>query len=78
MNRLAGALIAYAVLGILTLLTITDSRVRSVTLLILGLFAVKSVLRRKDVMHPDDGEELEPGASGESQRPVADGRFEPM
>ena len=51
MNRLVGALIAYAVLGILTWMTISDSRIRGATLLILGLFAVKSWLRREDVMH---------------------------
>ena len=51
MNRLAGALIAYAVLGILTVLTISDSRIRGVTLLILALFAAKSWIRRKDAMH---------------------------
>ena len=55
MNRLAGALIAYVVLGILTWLTITDSRIRGVTLAILVLFAAKSWLRRNDVMHPDKG-----------------------
>ncbi len=49
MNRLAAALIAYAVLAVLTLATISDSRIKGVTLLILGLFAVKSWLRRKDV-----------------------------
>jgi heme exporter protein D len=54
MNRLTRALIAYAALGILTWLTISDSRIRGVTLLILALFAVKSVLRRKDVLHPDE------------------------
>jgi hypothetical protein len=48
-NRLAAALIAYAVLAVLTLLTISDSRIRGVTLAILALFAVKSWLRRKDV-----------------------------
>jgi hypothetical protein len=53
MNRLAAALIAYVVLGVLTWLTISDSRIRAVPLAILALFAVKSVLRRKDVMHPD-------------------------
>ena len=53
MNRLTGALIAYAVLAALTWTTISDSRIRGATLLILGLFAVKSWLRRKDVMHPD-------------------------
>jgi len=52
-NRLAAALIVYAVLAVLTLLTISDSRIRGVTLLILGLFAVKSWLRRKEVLHPD-------------------------
>ncbi len=52
MNRLAGALIAYAVLGALTWLTISDSRIRGVTLVILAAFAVKSWVRRKDVMHP--------------------------
>ena len=53
MNRLAAALIAYAVLGVLSWLTISDLRVRAVSLGILLLFAVKSVLHRHDVMHPD-------------------------
>ena len=51
MNRLAGALIAYLVLGVLTWLTISDSRIRGITLAILAMFAVKSWVRRKDVMH---------------------------
>ena len=53
MNRLTGALVAYAVLGVLTFLTISDSRIRGVTLVILAMFAVKSWMRRKDVIHPD-------------------------
>jgi len=53
MNRLTGALIAYVVLGVLTYLTITDHTVRVVTFAILALFAMKSILRRKDVLHPD-------------------------
>jgi hypothetical protein len=53
-NRLATALIAYAVLGILSWFTISDTRVRAVPLGILALFAVKSVLRRSEVMHPDE------------------------
>jgi hypothetical protein len=53
MNRLVAALIAYVVLGVLTWTTISDSRIRAVTLAILALFAMKSWLRRKDVMHPD-------------------------
>ncbi len=47
------ALIAYAVLGALAFATLSDFRIRSVTLLILGLFAFKSWVRRKEVLHPD-------------------------
>ncbi len=47
------ALIAYAVLGALALATLSDFRIRTLTLLILGLFAFKSWVRRKDVLHPD-------------------------
>jgi uncharacterized membrane protein YfcA len=78
MNRLAGAMIAYALLAALTLATISDSRIRGVTLVILAMFAVKSWLRRKDVMHPNNEEVQEPGALAESRRPIADGRVEPM
>ena len=59
MNRLAVALIAYAILGALSWLTITDARVRAVPLAILVLFAVKSWLRRNDVMHPDKSSDAE-------------------
>ena len=51
------ALIAYLVLGALAYSTLSDTRIRAATLLILGLFAFKSWVRRKDVMHRDgDGE----------------------
>ncbi len=56
MNRLAAALIAYVGLGVLTWLTITDAKLRAGTLVILVLFAVKSILRRHDVMQPDKSE----------------------
>jgi hypothetical protein len=57
MSRLAMALIAYLLLGALAYGTLSDSRIRLATLLILGLFAFKSWARRKDVLHPDsDGE----------------------
>ncbi|MGB7599343.1 MAG: hypothetical protein WBM24_03485 [Candidatus Sulfotelmatobacter sp.] len=57
MSRLAMALVAYVALGILALATLDDFRIRTLTLLILGLFAFKSWMRRKDVLHPDgDGE----------------------
>jgi hypothetical protein len=52
MSRLAMALIAYLVLGVLAFATLSDQRIRLMTLLILGLFAFKSWVRRKDVMHP--------------------------
>jgi hypothetical protein len=53
MNRLAMALIAYVVLGALALATLSDPRIRMLTLLILAMFAFKSWIRRKDVMHSD-------------------------
>jgi hypothetical protein len=53
MNRLAMALIAYVVLGVLAFATLSDHRIRLLTLLILAMFAFKSWVRRKDVMHPD-------------------------
>jgi hypothetical protein len=57
MSRLAMALIAYLALGALAFATLSDSRIRLLTLLILAMFAFKSWVRRKDVMHPDgDGE----------------------
>ena len=57
MSRLAMAIIAYLVLGALAYTTLSDRRIRAGTLVILGLFAFKSWMRRKDVMHPEsDGE----------------------
>ena len=53
MSRLTMALIAYLVLGALAYATLSDSRIRLLTLLILGLFAFKSWVRRKDVIHPE-------------------------
>jgi hypothetical protein len=53
MSRLAMALIAYLILGALAYTTLSDTRIRAATLLILALFAVKSWVRRKDFMPPD-------------------------
>ena len=53
------ALIAYAALGALALATLSDFRIRMLTLLILGLFAFKSWVRRKDVLHPDGERDAE-------------------
>jgi len=52
-NRLSIALLCYLVLGVLTWITITDAKFRAGTLVVLALFAVKSVMRRKDVLHAD-------------------------
>jgi hypothetical protein len=72
MSRLAKAMIAYAALAVLAFTTLTDTRIRAATLLILGLFAFKSWVRRNDVLHPRGDDEAE------DQRPRADGGFEPM
>ncbi|MCU1303956.1 MAG: hypothetical protein JWQ87_4240 [Candidatus Sulfotelmatobacter sp.] len=53
MSRLAMAMIAYLVLGVLAFATLSDHRIKLLTLLILAMFAFKSWVRRKDVMHPD-------------------------
>jgi hypothetical protein len=58
-NRLAAALIAYAVLAVLTWMTISDPRIRVFPLAILALFAMKSILRRNDVLHPGKGDKTE-------------------
>jgi hypothetical protein len=59
MSRLAMALVAYLVLGGLAFATLSDQRIRLLTLLILALFAFKSWVRRKDVLHPDGDSESE-------------------
>jgi hypothetical protein len=53
MSRLAKAMMAYAALGALAFATLSDFRIRSLTLLILGLFAFKSWIRRNDVLVND-------------------------
>jgi hypothetical protein len=58
-NRLLLALVAFAVLAGLAWTTLSDERIRLVTLAILGLFALKTWLRRKDYLparREDDSE----------------------
>ena len=55
-KRLVLALLAYAALAALALKTLDDPRVRGVTLAILAMFAVKTWIRRKEVMSPDGGQ----------------------
>jgi hypothetical protein len=52
-------MIAYVVLGVLTWMTITDPKLRAGTLVILGLFAFKSWVRRNDTMHPHKSSDTE-------------------
>ena len=59
-KRLVLALLAYAAIAVLAIRTLDDPRVRGVTLAILAMFAVKTWVRRKDVMRPD-------GESGSDQ-----------
>jgi hypothetical protein len=59
MNRLTGALIAYAVLAALAWFTISDTRIRAVPVAILALFAMKSILRRNEVLHREESGDAE-------------------
>jgi hypothetical protein len=74
-NRLSIALICYGVLGALAWTTLPDPRFRAGTLAILVFLAVKSVLRRNEVLHPDkDAEWVEP--AGEIPSAVCEGSRE--
>jgi len=52
-SRFSLAMVAYAVIAVLSWNTITDEKLRLATLAVLALFAVKTVVRRKNVLHPD-------------------------
>jgi Na+/H+ antiporter NhaA len=56
LNRLSIAFGVYVLLGVLAWTTLDDSRVQAVTFAILALFALKTLLHRKDAMHGGDGE----------------------
>jgi hypothetical protein len=51
-KKLVLALTAYVALAVLALSTLTDPKIRAATLVILAMFAVKTWVRRGDVMHP--------------------------
>ncbi|MBI3478416.1 MAG: hypothetical protein HY010_22020 [Acidobacteria bacterium] len=53
MSRFSLAMVAYAVIAVLSWITLTDEKLRLATLAILALFAVKTIVRRKDAIHPD-------------------------
>jgi hypothetical protein len=62
-NRFLLAMVTYAALAALAIATLSDQRIRMVTLAVLAMFALKTWVRRKDVMHPD-------GESGSEQKPM--------
>ena len=53
MKRLMMALAAFVALGILSWSTISDQKIRLATLAVLAMFALKTWVRRKDVLHAD-------------------------
>ena len=53
MNRLHIALAAFVALGVLSWVTLSDPKLRFATLAVLAMFALKTWLRRNDVMHTD-------------------------
>jgi membrane protein implicated in regulation of membrane protease activity len=59
MSRLYMALAAFVVLGVLSWATLSNPKLRFATLAVLAMFALKSWLRRNDVMHPDGESETE-------------------
>ena len=59
MNRLYLALGAYLVLAALSWTTIRDQKIRLGTLAILAMFAVKTLLHRKDAIHAENQEHVE-------------------
>jgi hypothetical protein len=75
MNRLYMALAAFVVLGVLAWTTLGDPRMRFATLAVLAMFALKTWLRRNDVMHPDgEGEsDTELGIKPSPAEDVAEG-----
>ena len=59
MNRLKMALVAFVALGVLSWTTLSDPRIRLVTLAVLALFALKTYVHRRDAINPGDEEKVE-------------------
>jgi len=59
-NRLSMAMGAFVVLGALAWMTLSDARIRLMTLAILAMFAVKTWVRRKEAVRPDRESDVEP------------------
>jgi hypothetical protein len=54
-NKLGLALVAYAVLAVLAWQTLSDEKIRSVTLAILAMFAIKTLLHHRSESLQQDG-----------------------
>ncbi len=78
MNRLYAGLAAFVALGVLAWTTIRDPRIRLATLAILVMFAVKTWVRRKDLMHSGEVERFSGGEAERSEAgsPLAKSRAE--
>jgi hypothetical protein len=50
---------AFVALGVLAWTTLSDSRVRLLTLAVLAMFALKTWVRRKEIVHPDGERDAE-------------------
>ncbi|MBO0911688.1 MAG: hypothetical protein J2P13_07835 [Acidobacteria bacterium] len=59
-TRLLLALGAYLGLAALAFWTLSDPKIRAATLVILAMFAVKTWIRRGDVIHPGGGSDPKP------------------
>ncbi len=59
MSRFAIAMVAYVVLALLVLSTLSDEKIRLVTLLILGLFAVRTVVQHRRADMDSSGDETQ-------------------
>jgi uncharacterized membrane protein YfcA len=60
-HRLVVAFAIYAILGVLAYTTLPDERIRLMTFAILGLFAVKTWLHRKEYTEPRGEQDSERG-----------------
>jgi hypothetical protein len=69
-NRLYAGLAAFVALGVLAWTTIRDPRIRLATLAILVMFALKTWVRRKDLMHPGKGSSDVEHDAGETDLPM--------
>jgi hypothetical protein len=52
-------MVAFVALGVLSWTTLSDQRIRLATLAILAMFALRTWVRRNDVMHPDGKRDVE-------------------